>query len=514
MTGAIKRSQPSVAAVTTLGWLLLLAGATTLLGFYNLSRLKTDFEIEARTIHRIISQRVDQHDAHLTSLAAVVDDRDEVSPALRPIAESVLRFYPRITAIDVVAFQPRPRVTFTTRETGPRSTDPSAIAMIAATLQPGQTVVQPERSAAEYALVKRVRTGAVVMMVDGNRLSESDGVLSSGTALMLKAPGGQPIARAAEVADASGLLPVFSFEKELGSRSQPLGLLVERRPTVAELLPTAGLMLAIGSASIAALLIWFLLRERRATREASGRAAFHAQDARFARAARVNTVGEMASGIVHELTQPLAAILSQSQAGLRMAPDLKTPVEIIGVLEANARGAKRAGDILARLREYIANRAPEPEPTALNGLVRHVIALAKADLDHRGITLMIEFEASEPLSLVDRVSIEQVVHNLLLNAMEAVEGLPSPRRRIYIKTSVRADAAFIAVRDTGDGIQAENLPRLFEPFFTTKRGGMGLGLPICERLVESFGGEIVAATDPEGGAIFTVRLPLLDRMRA
>ncbi len=508
-------------AVRSTRWLLLLgllvaAVATALLGFVHHARLAAAFDAEARTLHRVISQRADQHDALLTSLAAVVGDAEGVGPALRPLTEAVLRFYPRIIAIDVIAPAPQPRVTFTTRELGPASQDPAALAALAATLQPGQATVRVEKERRDggYALVKRVPTGAIVMTVDARRLAEADGPLDGGLQLALAAPDGTPIARMGEEA-APGALPAFAFAKELGSRSQPLLLAVQRQPALAEILPPLGVLLAIGGSGAAVLIGAILLRERRAAREARERAAFHAQDARFAHAARVNTVGEMASGIVHELTQPLTAILSQSQAGLRLARSQQAPGDIVEVLEANARGAKRAGDILARLRDYIANRTPEPRPTALNSLVSEVAELSKADLERRGVALTLALAESEPQALVDRVSIEQVVHNLLINAIDAVEALPEPHRAIAVTTGAEGDAVFIAVRDRGEGIAPENLPRLFEPFFTTKGGGgegssgggLGLGLPLCERLVERFGGTVTAANDAGGGAIFTVRLP-------
>ncbi len=437
-------------------------------------------------------------------------DAASTGPALRPLAEAVLRFYPRILAIDVIAPTPQPRVSFTTREVGPAAQDPSALAALAATLQPGQAVVRVERRDGDYALVKRVPTGAIVMTIDARRLAEADGALEPGLMLSLAGPDGTPIARLGEGAS-SGALPAFAFAKELGSRSQPLLLALQRQPALGEVLPPLSVLFTVGGSGAAVLIGAMLLRERRAAREAQERAAFHAQDARFAHAARVNTVGEMASGIVHELTQPLTAILSQSQAGLRLARTQEASADILGVLEANARGAKRAGDILARLRDYIANRAPEPRPTELNGLVREVAELAGPDLSRRGVTLTLDLADGEPQALVDKVSIEQVVHNLLVNAGDAVEALPEARRAVRVTTGAEDARVFITVSDRGEGIAPEHLPRLFEPFFTTKGGsnGLGLGLPLCERLVERFGGTVTAANDPAGGAVFTVRLPAL-----
>lgn len=504
-----KPLRPFVLA-TIVVWLVVAAAAATMFGIFNLSRLGDAFDAEARMLHRVISQRVDQHDALLTSLAAVAGNADGADLSLRPVSEAILRFYPRIKAIDVVALTPAPLLFFTTRETGPGPQDPALVAAALAPLPPGQSVVRSAGEEGDYAIIKRIPTGGVVITIDARRLAEPDVPLEPGLVLLLVAPDGQSIAQIGDE-PVGGALPAFTFAKELGSRSQPLSLSIRRQPNLDEVLPPMGLLLIAGAAGVAVLLGAYLLRERRAAREARERAAFHAQDARFAHAARVNMVGEMASGIVHELTQPLTAILSQSQAGLRLARAQDASADILGVLEANARGAKRAGDILARLRDYIANRAPEPRPTPLNGLVREVAELAKADLDRKGVTLTLQLAEEEPRALVDRVSIEQVVHNLLTNAVDAVEALPEPRRSIVVTTGAADGAAFITVRDQGEGIPPENLPRLFEPFFTTKDGGgLGLGLPLCERLVERFGGQVSAANDPAGGAFFTIRLPALE----
>jgi two-component system, LuxR family, sensor kinase FixL len=348
------------------------------------------------------------------------------------------------------------------------------------------------------------------MAIDVGRLVEPEGDLPSGLSLALRDRSGRELVRAGEPHPTGGSVPSLTFEKELGSRSQPLLLQVTRRPLLLEVLPPLALALVAAATGIGVLLAGLVLRERRAAREARERASFHEHQARLAHAMRVNTVGEMASGIAHELTQPLTAILSQSQAGLRLArspsPD---PGEIVGVLDTNVRLAKRAGDILARLRAYVSNSAPAPAPAGLNHLVRNVAELVQGDLERRGIGLELGLDTEDPVSVVDRVSIEQVVHNLVRNAADAVEALPQEQRTVTVETGSEDGTATIVVRDQGPGIAPADLPRLFEPFFTTKSDGMGLGLPLCERLVENFGGRITAANAPEGGAVFTVRLPLL-----
>ncbi|MFJ5370477.1 sensor histidine kinase, partial [Bosea sp. CER48] len=264
------------------------------------------------------------------------------------------------------------------------------------------------------------------------------------------------------------------------------------------------------ASGLAVLLLLAVVRERRASQRAREAMRLHQQDARLAHAMRVNTVGEMASGIAHEITQPLTAILSQSQAGLRLARSgVAKPDELIGVLDANVRHALRAGEILERLRAYVTRREPQPKPNDLNQIVRNVVALTQRDLQERGIVLQLELSPLPLMARVDRVSVEQVVHNLVRNAAEAVEGAPGTRREITLATQLLGDGAEIAVSDSGPGIAEADLARLFEPFFTTKSGGMGLGLPLCERLVESAGGRIAAHSEAGRGAAFIVRLPVL-----
>jgi two-component system, LuxR family, sensor kinase FixL len=500
--------------VGALFWLIGTLVTAAVIGCFNYVRLRDNFETEARTLHRILSQRADQHDAHLTSLAAIVSSPDRSISTLRAVSEAVLRFYPRITAIDVLVVEPEPEVTFTTRELGPGPRSVSEIVDLARGLSPGQAAVRSGEGEA-YDLIKRLPAGnshasALAMTVEGKRLIELEGGPLNEIRLALHHPSGREIIRVGDPVASNGTAPVFTFEKALGSRSQPLLLTLARHLPLREILPPVALALSAMGAALCVLLGAFTLRERRTARDARERASFHAHEARLAHAMRVNTVGEMASGIAHELTQPLTAILSCSQAGLHLArSQVADRGEILAVLEANIRAAKRAGDILARLRAYVSNKGPAPEPTALNQAVRNVVELVEANLHRRGVTLALALSPDDPISLVDRVSIEQVVHNLVRNAADAVEVLPPDRRGVKVATVSENSEAVITVSDRGPGILAENVPRLFEPFFTTKPNGMGLGLPLCERLVESFGGQITAANQPHGGAVFTIRLPRL-----
>lgn len=481
------------------------------------SQLSNSFEAEAQTLHRVVSQRVDQHDAFLTSFSAVLASPDAPVPVARAVAEAVQRFYRRITAVDAIALGSVPRLVFTTQEAFSGGLAPGTIADAVRPLAPGQSgLVTPgcgERG--HYTLVKRLPPAAagadaLAMRVDARRLAEPETPLAQGTGLALRDPQGRPCLEGQEgEARASGL-PPFVFEKPLGSRSQPLVLRLTRAPSLAELFSPASLLLVwLGGTAVVGVTV-LVLRARRLALEAVQRAQLGEHEVRLAHAMRVNAVGEMASGIAHELAQPLTAVLSQSQAGLRLARAAPgTPEAVTGVLEANVRHAKRAGAILSRLSAYVSRREPQARPMMVNACAQGVAELVRRDLDERGISLVLELSVAEPWCLADPISIEQVVHNLVRNAAEAVRDLPEGRRVIRVATSAEGREAVIRVVDAGKGIAPEHLARVFEPFFTTRPDGMGLGLPLCERLVEAAGGRIVAESLRGAGTMLTVWLPLM-----
>ena len=152
-----------------LAWCALALVAMAVGGTYRFVHLRTEFDAEAGATYRVISQRVDQHDAHLTSLAAILASPERSIATLRAVAEAVLRFYPRIAAIDVVSLDGAPNVTFTTRELDSAPRPAERIAEIAGGLQPGQAVIAAEGSTGEYDLVKRLPAGAIVMTIDGRK---------------------------------------------------------------------------------------------------------------------------------------------------------------------------------------------------------------------------------------------------------------------------------------------------------------------------------------------------------
>jgi two-component system sensor kinase FixL len=483
-------------------WLLLMVLGAALLAGWRFHQLSQRFDDEARTLHRTIAQRVGQHDAHLTNLHAIAQLDDPQRATFRAVASAIQTFYPRIVAIDLVRLAPVPEVLASTRTASAAPVRLDAVAQRAATLGAGKAAMLDAPVGTGYAMVKRIGDSpltALVLQIDAAQLIAPDGPVPANTAMWLDDAHGTVFGGRPAGAD-EGWPRALGFAQGLGSTSQPLQLVLSRRLGRAELLPAGGLLaLAIGGAA----LLWAVgsvQRVRRARRDA----ARQAQELRLAHAMRVNGLGEMASGIAHELTQPLTAMLSQSQAGLRLIEQGADAAAMVPILQANVRLARRSGDILERIRSYVSQREPAVEPVALNALVEGVAELVQADLRTRGIAFELALDPAGPVVRIDAISIEQVLHNLLRNAAEALQGQEGAR--ITVRTRAEGAGAQVEVVDNGPGIAPEQLARVFQPFFTTKEGGMGLGLSLCERLVENIGGRIEAQSVPGEGSVFTVQL--------
>ena len=484
-----------------MGFALIASGAVS----WRYREMTAAILADGATLHRILSQRVDQHDAHLTSLAALAQAADPPPlDAIRQVASSITRFYPRIAAIELadLADEARPPLL--------ASGVPLAEAFTAARQSTATLTVVPVAGAEQVMLVKRVPTTGsskylVIMLIDLRKLIEIDrfGPKPGTVQLLLD---GAPLLAAGETGEAA---PVV-FEAPLASRTQPLVLCVASPLRLSAAVPKGALALLALGLLLAALILDRLLAARTAAREAGARAALATQDARLAHASRVNAMGELASGIAHELTQPLTAILSQSQAGQRLAarPELDR-VAIQTAFEASARNAKRAGDILGKLRSWITKGQPVVEPVDLVQVIGDVVQLTAEEAAAHAVTLGFERPARPVIVRADRVQMEQVVFNLVHNAIEATKTLPQAPR-IVVALSTAGSSAELRVRDNGPGIEAASLARIFEPFFTTKRDGMGLGLSLCMTLVERYGGSIGARNIAGGGAELTVRLPLME----
>jgi len=233
--------------------------------------------------------------------------------------------------------------------------------------------------------------------------------------------------------------------------------------------------------------------------------------AEFAHAARVSMLGELTASIAHEVNQPLGAILTNGEAALRWLnrpePDLD---ELRALSTRTIADARRAADVIRRIRSMATRTEPEQSPLAVNNVIEEVMQFLRPELSREGVDAVLDLSKELPDVLADRVQLQQVFANLAVNAMHAMAG--RKRKTLTIRTA-RQDARTlcIAVEDTGSGIAADHMDRLFQSFFTTKEGGMGIGLAICRSIIEAHGGRIEASNLPGGrGARFRFTLPALD----
>ncbi len=227
---------------------------------------------------------------------------------------------------------------------------------------------------------------------------------------------------------------------------------------------------------------------------------------------RLSAMGQMASTLAHELNQPLTAVSNYVQAARRMvtavaATDDGVPERLIEILEKTSAQANRAGQIIRRLREFVGKGDIEKRSERLDKIIEEASALALVGAKDYGVRVKFEFDEALPPVLADRIQIQQVVLNLMRNAIEAMQ---SGQRRELVLSTRRGEngTALAGVADTGPGLDPEVEARLFEPFVTTKPQGMGLGLSICREIIEAHGGRLWGAGRPEGGTIFFFSLPL------
>jgi two-component system, LuxR family, sensor kinase FixL len=224
---------------------------------------------------------------------------------------------------------------------------------------------------------------------------------------------------------------------------------------------------------------------------------------------RLAEMGQVASGLAHEVNQPLTAIIYYLQAGRQLlatgATGAARPID--GILEKVEAQANRAADIVKRLRAFIDRRDGEHQCENLVTLIEEALALAIIGKAGRETRLKLELADTTPPVIVDRVQIQQVIVNLVQNAVHAMEGLP--RRELTISTAAEsADFVRVAIKDVGTGIAPEIAGKLFGEFVTTKEDGLGVGLSICKAIIDNHGGKIWAEANPGGGTTFQFTIPV------
>ena len=232
--------------------------------------------------------------------------------------------------------------------------------------------------------------------------------------------------------------------------------------------------------------------------------------AELAHVTRVTMLGEMTASIAHEVNQPLAAIVADANASLNWLaaahPDLES---VRGALDAIVRDGHRAGEVIQRIRQLASKGAPRKDAVDLNDVVRDVVPLVRAELRHQEISLMLDLASKLPPVLGDRIQLQQVLLNLVMNAVEAMGTVTGRPRRLIIRSEPDDDDhVSVAVQDTGIGIAANHLDQVFSAFFTTKPGGMGMGLSISRSIIEAHGGRLWTTPNRPHGAVFHFALPV------
>ena len=230
----------------------------------------------------------------------------------------------------------------------------------------------------------------------------------------------------------------------------------------------------------------------------------------LAHVARLSTMGEMASGIAHELNQPLSAISNYTRGSIRM---LQTSTDtdraqLIEVMERVATQAERAGEIIRQLRRLVRKEEPERRWVAINQLIRGLVGFLQPELRREKVALELQLDETLPLVWAHDIQLEQVLLNLARNAMEAMREVDMRQRHLLIGSARSADKVVIRVEDRGQGVDAALQQRLFEPFVTTKPKGMGLGLSISRGIIEAHGGHLLLESNPGSGACFSIHLPV------
>ncbi len=487
-------------------WLCAILVSLGALWLIERDRKLGELTAETERLHAIASQRVDQHDAHLTALSAIASaDAAQRAALFHEVADAIMRFYPRVSGIALVPLTGDAGAI----EIGSAGPDLRGAIRGAAMGSSGVPVLLPHPAQpGTYLLVKRspntdtARFG-LALAIDAAALLESDAAYWDGakTTRTVGLPDG-PVLIAEGVETAAP-----QFARPLASATQPLLLEASIALTPASLLPPGPVVLIILMISAAALGLSAFRRQRARIRTAEQRAELSGMETRLSHAARVNALGEMASGIAHELTQPLTAVLAQAQAARHL--NARGDAERVStVLDEIVGQTRRASSILERLRTWTRPQERRPEAVDLRDCVRVAASLLERVSRDAESTLSVDgVDAPLPV-LADRIEMEQVLFNLIRNALDAVHAVDGPRS-VTVSLSRHGTLARVDVTDNGAGLAPDAREKLFTPFVTTKPGGTGLGLALSQRLVERAGGEITLLEAPQG-ARFRVSLPLAE----
>ncbi len=480
-----------------LGGVLVSAVGAALIARQSIDAQRALFETDARIAHRLLSQQVVQHDAILDTLALLQPGPDGASAT--PPEQRLPALYPHILSVQ-------------RRDRGAAWPD-AALADADARSQQSRrpALAGLDLPSGRYRLVLAANPAAYALTIDlKGMVPWSEWPMQPATSAVQVRLEHKGQSFELQPGDASALTAGrgwrFEFHKHLAAASQPFDV-VARQQLGWTHLPW-GLMLGwVGAVAGVLALLAQWQRQRTARRRAE-------ELLRLGQVARLNTLGELAAGMAHELNQPLTAVLANTQAAQRLLADDPPELDTArGAMAQAVAQARRAAEVVGRLRTAVERPKHQVDGAASEGVVdlaealRRALHLLEPECRRRGVAPALE--ATEAVRVrADPVAVDQIVHNLLMNALQAMEGVDAPRRALALSVGTTGRQGELRVADRGQGIAPEALPRLFEPFFSTREGGLGLGLPLCETLAQGMGGSLTAANQPDGGAVFTLRLPL------
>jgi C4-dicarboxylate-specific signal transduction histidine kinase len=224
---------------------------------------------------------------------------------------------------------------------------------------------------------------------------------------------------------------------------------------------------------------------------------------------RITTIGRLTASIAPEVTQPIAAIVTNAQAARHFLDRRPTNLdEVRQALDRIVTEAYRASDVIYRIRGLFKETPPNREPADINRAIRDALELTRGEARKNGVSVRTQFAEPSPVVQADRRQLQQVILNLIINAFEAMSSMRDGARELLICTEkAESNGALVAVRDTGPGLDMKAVDRLFEAFYTTKVQGMGIGLAICRSVVEAHGGRLWAGANVPCGAVFQFKLP-------
>lgn len=470
-------------------WLCLSAAGATVLSLLEIERRSEAFQTDARIAHRLLSQRAVEHDAVLTMLSLLQP------VAADPAAHRRLpALYPQILHVEQ-----RSRST----------TWPAELA--AAKLPAAETISREQHHAVtaeplpgdgRFWLVLAAEPLSHALLLDLRAMvpqPEWPAELAGSTRVELVL-GSQAFALNEHTPQPG--LRQFTFRKKLATASQPFEVVLSRSLGWAELPWRDSVLWSLLCTAILGS-IHALLRQRQARQRAE-------ELLRLGQTSRLNALGEMAAGLAHELNQPLTAVMANTQAAARLLdeepPELDTARQAMRHAVAQAR---RAADVLGRLRATI--ERPESRQSEqgikLLSAARKALHLLEPECQARGVQLKLQGDEQLTVS-ADPIALEQILHNLINNALQAMEMVPAGLRQLDLGVTKEGQFAVLDVSDSGPGIAPDALPHLFEPFFSTRSGGLGLGLSLSETLASSMDGRLTARNKAPQGATFSLALSL------